>query len=64
VEFPLNCGMYGFYIISSPILCSNNTTLIFVSPRWNKIKFKIMEPLLLLVAQYLTNPNSRIGVGF
>jgi hypothetical protein len=54
VEFPLTCGLYGCYKISPPLLCSQNTTLRCFSQLWNKIQCKIMEPLLLLVAWYLT----------
>jgi len=28
MEFPYNCGQYGCYKISLPLLCSQNTTLI------------------------------------
>jgi hypothetical protein len=54
VELPLTCGLYGFYKISPPLLCSYNTTLKYFAQIWNKIKCKRMEPLLVLVAQYLT----------
>jgi hypothetical protein len=53
VEFPLTCG-YGYYKIYPPLLCSHNTTLICSTQLWNNIQCKRMEPLLLLVAQYLT----------
>ena len=61
VELPLT---YGMYRISPPLLCSQNTTLRCFSQLWNKIQYKIMEPLLLLVAQYLTSPDSHLRVGF
>jgi hypothetical protein len=63
MELPLTCDLYGCYKIS-PLLCSQNTTLRCSARLWNKIQCKRMEPLLLLVAQYLTYPNSNLGVGF
>jgi hypothetical protein len=53
-DFPLTYGMYGYYRIYNPLLCSQNTTLRCFSQLWNKIQCKIMEPLLLLVDWYLT----------
>ena len=50
VELPLTCGLHGCYIISPPLVCSKNTTLICFSQPWNNIPYKRMEPLLLLVA--------------
>jgi hypothetical protein len=34
MEFPLTCGLYGFYRISHPLLCSHNTTLRCFSQLW------------------------------
>jgi len=53
-DFPLTYGMYGYYRIYHPLLCSQNTTLICFSQLWNKIQWKIMELLLLLMVWYLT----------
>jgi hypothetical protein len=54
MEFTLTCGTYVCYIISPPLLFSHNNTLICFAQLWNKIQCKRMEPLLLLVARYLT----------
>jgi hypothetical protein len=54
MELLLTCGLYGLYRISPPLLCSQNTTLIFSSHLSIKIQCKIMEHLLLLEARYLT----------
>jgi hypothetical protein len=53
LELPLTYGLYGSYRIS-PLLYSHNTTLRCSAQLWNKIQYKRMEPLLLLLSQYLT----------
>jgi hypothetical protein len=65
MEFPLTLWFEKFLQnIQPPLLFSKNTTPWMLCSTMEQVQYKIMEPILLLMDQHLTEPNNHLGLGF